>query len=59
MVQVGVLYREELKQAIMKHPLWDLTDPQPIFDLYVSDFIAENKSRRCYLSQQRDLNKTW
>lgn len=53
MVQVGALcysnvfmHREELKGSIMEHALWKFTDPQPVFDLYISDFIAEGKKAK-------------
>jgi hypothetical protein len=55
MVQIGALcyshvlmHREELKEAILSHPQWkpeDPTDP-PIFDLYLSGFIAGNKKTK-------------
>jgi hypothetical protein len=53
MVQVGglcysnvLMHHEELKQVIMKHPIWNYPDPQPIFDVYVSNFIADNKKAK-------------
>ena len=52
MMQIGALcysnifmYRKDLKAAILAHPLWNPGEDgsQPIFDLYLSDFIAAGK----------------
>jgi hypothetical protein len=52
MTQIGALcyrnifmYRKDLKATIVNHPLWPPQDPEnpPIFDLYLSDFIIQNK----------------
>jgi len=42
------MHREELKQAILNHELWSITSISnpPVFDLYVSDFIANNKKTK-------------
>jgi hypothetical protein len=42
------MYREDLKEAILSHPLWTPTDPSkpPIFDLFISDFISNGKKER-------------
>jgi hypothetical protein len=63
MTQIGALcysnvfmYREDLKAAIINHPLWlpqDSSNP-PIFDLYLSDFIAQNnKARMIFVSAEQ------
>jgi hypothetical protein len=41
-----ITYRsDDLKQAILQHPLWRPENPDnpPIFDLYIGDFLANNK----------------
>jgi hypothetical protein len=42
------MYREDLKAAILDHPLWNPVDDgsQPIFDLNLSDFIAAGKKTK-------------
>jgi hypothetical protein len=55
MTQIGTLcysnifvYHEDLKAAITNHPLWNPGDSNamPIFDLYLSDFIAAGKKTK-------------
>jgi hypothetical protein len=55
MIQIGaisysniIIYQEDLKQAIPAHPLWTPIDPNnpPIFNLYLSDFIASGKKTK-------------
>jgi hypothetical protein len=55
MVQVGALcfssifiYREDLKQSIIQHPLWTTkhTDDPPIFDIYLADFTGPSKKTK-------------
>jgi hypothetical protein len=55
MIQIGALcyssvflFRDDLKRAIMSHPLWKPTNPDspPIFDVYVGDFIASSKKTK-------------
>lgn len=63
MVPIGALvfssiymYRDDLKQSIMEHPLWNPTnDPSPpIFDLFTGDLLAnDNKSRMIFISAER------
>jgi hypothetical protein len=42
------MYREDLMEAILSHPLWTPTDPSkpPIFDLFISDFISNGKKEK-------------
>jgi hypothetical protein len=65
MVQVGTLcysivlmHHEELKQAIMKPLLWIFSEPEPIFDIYISNLSLTTKNSRCSLYLQRNLGKT-
>ncbi len=63
MTQIGTLcysnlfiYREDLKSAILSCPLWTPQDPNnpPIFDLFVSDFIASRKkSKKVFVSTEQ------
>jgi hypothetical protein len=55
MSQIGALccgnlfmYCEDLKAAIINHPLWLPKDPNipPILDLFISDFISPNKKTK-------------
>ncbi len=55
MVQIGALcyshismHRVELKESILSHPSWTPADPSnpPIFDLYLSDVISNNKKTK-------------
>jgi len=62
MVPIGALcygsifiFRDNLKQAIVNHPLWTPNDnaPPPIFDTYVSEFIAAGKkTKRLFVSSE-------
>jgi hypothetical protein len=62
MLQIGALcytnifmHREELKQAIMHHSSWpsDL-EQQPIFDIYIGDFITHNKkTKMLFISSEK------
>jgi hypothetical protein len=67
MVQIGALCyshmlmnREVLKAAIIKHDLWkpdDDTDP-PIFDLYLSNFIADQKKTKMLFVSSEKSKRT-
>jgi hypothetical protein len=55
MIQIGALcyshvlmHREQLKEVILSHPTWIPKDPSnpPIFDIYLSDFIAGGKKTK-------------
>jgi hypothetical protein len=51
-----LMHRDDLKQAILQHPLWRPEDPenQPIFDLYIGDFLAANKkTKMLFISAER------
>jgi hypothetical protein len=52
-VQIGALcysnilmHREELKQAIMQHTLWNTLENPLVFDVYISDFLEDNKKTK-------------
>jgi hypothetical protein len=63
MVPVGALcfsnlfmHREELKQSIMSHPLWEYADSEdpPVFDIDVSNFIAsQKKTKLLFVSSEK------
>jgi len=50
------MHREELKQSIMSHPLWEYADSEdpPVFDIYVSDLIAsQKKTKMLFVSSEK------
>jgi hypothetical protein len=67
MMQIGALcysnlfmYREDLKAAIITHPLWTPQDPTnpPIFDLFMNDFIANGKkTKMIFVSAEQSKTK--
>jgi hypothetical protein len=66
MVQIGALcyssvlmFRDDLKQAIYSHPLWQPSDPtsSPIFDIYIGDLALLEKTRKFCLFQPK--NQKW
>jgi len=65
-IQVGALcyssvflFRDDLKKAIMLHPIWkpEFTDPPPFFDLYIGDFNAAGKKSKNALCFGRKIKK--
>jgi hypothetical protein len=67
MTQIGALYysnlfmyREDLKVAILDHPLWSPTDPTnpPIFDLFLNNFIFNRKKfKMTFVSAEQSKSK--
>jgi hypothetical protein len=67
MVQVGALcfssifiYREDLKQSILNHPLWAQrhSEQPPIFELYPADFTgSSSKTKMLFISAERSKQK--
>jgi hypothetical protein len=62
MVPVGALcfsslfmHREEIKRSILLHPSWNHEDTdEPIFDIYVSDFLASpKKTKMLFVSAEK------
>jgi hypothetical protein len=63
MVKIGVLcygstliFREDLKQAILAHPSWTPTDPNnpPIFDIFVGELNSTSKkTKMLFVSAER------
>jgi hypothetical protein len=50
------MHREELKQSIMSHPLWEYADSEdpPVFGIYVSDCIAsQKKTKMLFVSSEK------
>jgi hypothetical protein len=63
MINIGVLcyssiftFRDDLKQAILKHPLWSPSDPDdpPIFDIFIGELnTSSSKTKMLFVSAER------
>jgi len=49
------MHREEIKRSILLHPSWNHEDTdEPIFDIYVSDFLASpKKTKMLFVSAEK------